>query len=94
MIAYKYKALDLAGAHCKGMIRALDEQDAYRRVVASGMTPLSVAEVKETGPAFSFQQVKTADIVALTRELSVLVEARVPWTAGWCPSPRARESLR
>jgi type II secretory pathway component PulF len=82
MNLFKYKALDASGQNVKGTIRALDEQDAYRRVTATGLTALNVSQVKERGPAFSWQQVKTADIVALTRELSVLVEARVPLDRG------------
>src|ERR1041384_7742239 len=82
MNPFKYKALDASGQTVKGLIRALDEQDALRRVSASGFTPLSVSLVKDRGPTFSWQQVKTADIVALTRELSVLVEARIPLDRG------------
>ncbi len=33
-------------------------------------------------PVFSFQRIKSADIAALTRELSVLVEARIPLARG------------
>jgi type II secretory pathway component PulF len=82
MNPFKYKAMDTAGQTVNGMVRALDDQDAYRRLAATGLTPLSVAQVKEKGPTFSFQKVKTADIVALTRELSVLVEARIPLDRG------------
>jgi MSHA biogenesis protein MshG len=82
MNPFKYKALDASGQNVKGTVHALDEQDAYRRISGSGLTPLSVRLVKERGPAFSWQQVKTADIVGLTRELSVLVEARVPLDRG------------
>jgi type II secretory pathway component PulF len=74
--------MDTAGQTVKGMIHALDDQDAYRRLAATGLTPLGVKLVKEKGPTFSFQRVKTADIVALTRELSVLVEARIPLDRG------------
>jgi type II secretory pathway component PulF len=82
MNPFKYKAIDASGQTVRGTIRALDEQDAYRRMSATGLTPLTVKVVKDRGPAFSWQQVKTADIVALTRELSVLVEARVPLDRG------------
>jgi len=82
MNPFKYKALDGAGQTVKGVIRAADEQDAYRKLAATGLTPLSVIQVKDKGPTFSFQKVKTTDIVALTRELSVLVEARIPLDRG------------
>ncbi|GMV27443.1 MAG: hypothetical protein AMXMBFR58_34740 [Phycisphaerae bacterium] len=37
---------------------------------------------RRTTPAFSFQRVSAADVAALTRELSVLVEARIPLARG------------
>ena len=53
------KALDAAGQTVKGITRALDEQDAYRRLSATGLTPLSVRQVQEKGPTFSFPSCST-----------------------------------
>jgi type II secretory pathway component PulF len=79
---YKYKGLDAIGQEVRGTIKASDEEDARRRVSALGLTPTRVRESRASGPIFSFQQVKTKDIVGLTRELSVLVEAHIPLDRG------------
>lgn len=79
---YKYVAIDRNGARCRGTIRAGDEQDGYKRMVAASLTPLSFEEVAAAGPAFSWQRVNHKDVVGLTRELAVLTEARIPLDRG------------
>jgi len=78
---FRYVALDRDGKRTRGRISATDEQDAFRRISTQGLTPLRVsADVKRS---FSLgRRVKKADIAAMTRELSVLVEARVPLAQG------------
>jgi type II secretory pathway component PulF len=83
MISYQYKAVDPAGKKTRGYVKAIDEQDASRRIVAMGLTPLKLARaVEKSGAMFSWQRIKPADIVGLTRELAALVEARVPIDRG------------
>jgi type II secretory pathway component PulF len=84
MMSYTYKAVSQSGTKTKGYVKGVDEQDALRRITAMGLTPLKVSKaVQKTSKAtFSWQQVKPADIVGLTRELAVLVEARVPIDRG------------
>lgn len=82
MHEYKYVAFDQAGTSRSGTIRAIGEQDAKKRLTADGLTPTRISRVVERGPAFSFQRTKLKDIAALTRELSVLVEARIPLGRG------------
>jgi len=79
---YKYVALDSAGQRRKGTMQGAGEQDAYRKVVAAGLTPVRLTLVNNAEPIFSFQKVSGSDIVDLTRELSVLVEARIPLDRG------------
>lgn len=79
---FKYVAFDKQGAQRSGSIRAGGEQDAMRRLAAEGLTPTKVSRVAERGPMFSYQRTKLKDISALTRELSVLVEARIPLGRG------------
>ncbi len=81
-MSYQYKALDPAGNRTRGFIKATDEQDAFRRVKAQGLTPTRISKKVERGPTFSFQAIKTVDVVNLTRELAVLVEARIPLDRG------------
>jgi MSHA biogenesis protein MshG len=81
-ITYQYQAVDASGSQTKGTIRALDEAEAYRKLAASSLTPLSLAPMKSRGSSLSFNRVNLVDIVNLTRELAVLVEARIPLDRG------------
>jgi len=80
--AFRYQALEASGNSTSGVIRAGDEQDAYRRLSAAGLTPTKLGLVKEKRPLFSGQRVSSADVADLTRELNVLVEARIPLVRG------------
>lgn len=82
VLMFKYTALDASGSTTTGSIRATDEQEAYRKISASGITPLSLEEVKETKPFLSFGKVTQKDIVGFTRELAVLIEAKIPLDRG------------
>jgi len=82
VLTYKYNALDTAGKARKGSIRAASEQDALRRIRAAGLTPLKLKQTVDREPLFSFQSVKESDIADLTRELCVLVEAKIPLDRG------------
>ncbi|MFO0831610.1 MAG: type II secretion system F family protein [Phycisphaerales bacterium] len=79
---FHYSALDSTGHKRKGTIRGVSEQDAFRKVTAAGLTPLVLEEVRERAPLFAFQRVSLMDVVGLTRELAVLVEARIPLDRG------------
>lgn len=80
--SFHYTALDSSGQKRKGTIRGQNEQDAFRKVTAAGLTPLDLKEVKERQPLFAYQRVTLTDVVGLTRELAVLVEARIPLDRG------------
>lgn len=82
--AYKYVALDAAGARQRGTVRAAGESEAFRAVVAKGLTPLRLTQAGsgESAPLFSSGRINEHDIVALTRELAVLVEAQIPLDRG------------
>ncbi|HLP85638.1 MAG TPA: type II secretion system F family protein [Phycisphaerales bacterium] len=79
---YHYEAIDAQGAQIKGSIRAMDEAEAYRKLAASALTPLVLSAVKERASGMSFNRVNLTDIVNLTRELAVLVEAKIPLDRG------------
>ena len=82
ILTYKYSAVDAAGKERKGAIRAGTEQDAIRKIRAAGLTPVKLSQVVERPPLFSFQGLKESDIADLTRELCVLVEAKIPLDRG------------
>lgn len=79
---FKYTALDGNGGTASGSIRAADEQEAYRKLAASNLTPLDLEEVHERARFFSLGGVTQRDVVSFTRELAVLVEARIPLDRG------------
>lgn len=82
VVMYKYEALDASGRTTTGTIRAGTEQEAYRKINASGLTPVSLDVVRGATAGFSFQRITKQDIVNFTRELAVLVEARIPLDRG------------
>lgn len=75
---YAYSALDSTGAKVRGELVAVGEQEACRALSARGLTPLKVAIKRKRGPLFSTQRVTTRDVADVTRELAVLIEARIP----------------
>lgn len=82
ILTYRYDAITATGQKTKGTIRAGSEQEAYRKINATGVTPVSLTAVRAKAPLFSFSKVKHQDIVNLTRELAVLVEANIPLEQG------------
>ncbi|HYF15505.1 MAG TPA: type II secretion system F family protein [Phycisphaerales bacterium] len=79
---YSYTALDAAGQKTSGTVRAIGEQEAFRKVNAAGLTPLKLDALQARAPLFTFGTITHSDIVSLTRELAVLVEARIPLDRG------------
>ena len=79
---FRYTALDAAGKRSKGTVRASNEQEAFRQIAADGLTPIKVTHAEGKGLSLGQSKVTAQDIAALTRELSVLVEARIPVARG------------
>ncbi len=82
LLAYKVIAIGANGQRERHVVEAASEADAYRRVAGMGLTPLRIDELARHGALFSFQRVTGQDVASLTRELAVLVEARVPLARG------------
>jgi len=82
VVMFKYEALDASGHKTSGTLRASTEQEAYRKINASGLTPVSLDVLRGASAGFSLQRVSKQDIVNFTRELAVLVEARIPLDRG------------
>lgn len=80
--SFRYTAIAPSGERREGTLHATDEQDAFRKVSSQGLTPIRIRTVRSQAPIFSFQQIKAADIADFTRELSVLVEAKIPLARG------------
>lgn len=81
-IRYEYSAVSGVGVCSAGVVEASNEQDAYRKVIARGLTPVRIREKRVQSPLFSFGKVGAGDIAGFTRELGVLLEAKIPVARG------------
>src|SRR5262245_23490839 len=79
-IAFKYNALDRRGARTRGVLRADNQNEAYRQVRAAGLQPLHIKAVRvRMGRG---RKVTTKDLAHFTYQFSVLMEARIPIVDG------------
>lgn len=80
---YTYRALDASGGRKRGSIQAKSEQDAYRKLTASGLTLTKLCCAagarKRSGRRV---RVSAQEISHFTFQLSVLLEARIPIADG------------
>ena len=82
---YRYVGLDRSGKRVAGIIAAADEADASRILITTGVTPLGVSSGGKARGRIRIstgRAVTQEDIAALTRELSVLVQANIPIARG------------
>lgn len=80
--SFRYVAVDGKGERTKGVVRGSDTHDAFRKLFAAGMTPVSIDEVRSERALLSSQRIRMSDVADLTRELSVLVAAKIPLDRG------------
>ncbi len=80
--AFRYTAVDGSGHRTRGVIRAGNTHEAFRKLSAAGMTPVSIEEVCSRASFLSRQRIGMSDVADLTRELSVLVAAKIPLDRG------------
>ena len=98
---YKYRAVDTQGKRRSGSIRAESEADATHRLTSAGLRPVAVASVgvRRTGVR-TRTIVGPSQVAGLARELSVLLEAKIPIGRGMLAiadqesNPALRELLR
>lgn len=80
---FRYLALGADGKQARGVLAGADEHEVYRRLAAGGLKPIRITEKAQY---FSFgtrsKRISRSVISAMTRELSVLVEARIPLSQG------------
>lgn len=80
---FTYIAVGPGGARTEGSLEAQTSQDAYRALTRQGLTPIEVTDnATDSAPTFSVQRITATDVADLTRELGVLVEARIPLARG------------
>jgi general secretion pathway protein F len=75
MPAFSYIAINEIGVKKKGILSAESEKEARKMVKDLHLTPLKVSESKNTGKKL---KVKNKDIVVMTRQLSILLDANTP----------------
>lgn len=84
MSRFRYVALNPDGSRRSGRLDAPSESDAVRLLAESGVAPISIRAcsggLRLSGPRRD--RVTARDVAALTREISVLVEANIPIARG------------
>ncbi|MEC9074699.1 MAG: type II secretion system F family protein, partial [Pseudomonadota bacterium] len=75
MPAFSYIAINDLGVKKKGILSADSEKEARKMVKDLHLTPLKVSESKNTGKKL---KIKNKDIVVMTRQLSILLDANTP----------------
>ena len=78
-LTFQYRAFNTSGARTRGTLRAADRDDAYRKIVASGLKPL---DIRRAGGMHRRKKVSVKDLSHLTYQFAVLMEARVPIADG------------
>jgi type II secretory pathway component PulF len=95
LTTFSYTAVDSAGAKSRGQVQAKSEQDAYRRLAATGLTPLKLLAQRHKGTRLK-GRVRSKDVVQFTHQFAVLVEAGISIGEGLRsiadqePNPRLR----
>ncbi|MCH8270211.1 MAG: type II secretion system F family protein [Planctomycetes bacterium] len=78
---FSYRAVDEAGNTRRGVSHARTRVEAYRRITATGLTPVKIS--RSTGPRrLKSKGVKARDVTHFTHQLSVLIAARIPVSEG------------
>lgn len=77
---FRYRAVDKSGQSARGVISAPSREDAYRRLVATGLTPLMVRQTRAAARRFiqRNEKIRARELVHFTHQLAVLMEARIP----------------
>ncbi|MBB4657623.1 type II secretion system inner membrane protein GspF [Parvularcula dongshanensis] len=81
MTAFRYEAVDAGGRKRRGTVEAETARRARREVASTGLTLLSLTEAGEGSGLTLTRAPKTPkprDVIAATRQLSVLIEATLP----------------
>lgn len=77
---FEYRAFNRAGVESKGVASAATRNDAYRQLVAQGLTPVVLRPARVL--ASRTKRFKTRDLAHFTYQFSVLMQARIPLSDG------------
>lgn len=83
-VAYQYRAIDCRGASSRGVVRAIDQREAYRQILAAGLKPVEIHASRSGGwlPIGKSNRVSLKDISHFTYQFSVLMQAKIPIVDG------------
>ncbi len=80
---FRYVAVEKDGQKVRGIMPGVDEHEVFRRLTEKGLRPI---KVNEQNPLFYVKKrsgrISRTQISAMTRELSVLVDAKIPIEQG------------
>jgi len=76
-LTFEYRAVDRKGVERRGVAEAASEGDAYRRLSAEGLVPLSIRSAAPAARAAPKRRVRLKHISHFTAQLAVLVGARI-----------------
>lgn len=83
-VAYQYRAIDRRGASSRGVVRAVDQREAYRQILASGLKPVEIHAARSSGwlRLGKSNRISLKDISHFTYQFSVLMQAKIPIVDG------------
>ena len=95
-VAFDYRAIDRTGAVRKGVTSGATQIEAYRRLVALGLTPVTLKPAVHTSPMFdrANKRIPLRELAHLTYSLGVLVSARIPISEGLLTIAQQEEDQR
>ncbi len=79
-ISFQYTAVDDAGKRTRGIMQALDQSEAFRKITAAGLHPLKIKSSRRKHG--KKRKVSLKDLSQFTYQFSVLMEARIPIVEG------------
>lgn len=83
VLTFQYTAIDRQGKKHKGVTSANDQQDAFRRVSAMGMTPIKIVTGKAaSSSSIAKSRISPEQIGSFCYELAVLLRAAIPIADG------------
>jgi type II secretory pathway component PulF len=80
-LSFHYKAIDAQGVAARGELRARDREEAYRRIVASGLKPLRIT-TRRALVLHRNRAITVKDLAHFTHQFAILMEARIPIVDG------------
>ncbi len=80
-LTFRYRAFDRSGAEQRGTAEAASRAEAFRQLVAQGLTPIEVA-TQAPGKRSRGRRISSKDLAHFTYQLSVLMGARIPLSEG------------